>query len=350
MRAYFFGAEAPPPGTRAARARAGRALPPPRRSTSATATASWRLFRKRRHARSRSSSTAPRSRRTTGRRASRSPTSTSTPAARSNLLRGDAPARARRDVHLHCSTNKVYGDTPNALPLRRARDALGDRRRAPLRATASPRTCRSTRCLHSVFGASKVAADVMVQEYGRYFGMRTACFRGGTLTGPQHSATELHGFLGYVMRCTLEGTRRTRSSATRASRCATRSTATTWCRRSSAFFRAPRVAEVYNIGGGRHSNTARCSRRSRCVEQITGRELDWTGTSRRTASATTSGGSGRNARVRRPLPGVAPGVRRAGGSSRRCTTPTRSAGTRDRCRQAAPARRAASMPSTTTGR
>ncbi len=59
-------------------------------------------------------------------------------------------------------------------------------------------------CLHSVFGASKVAADVMVQEYGRYFGMKTACFRGGTLTGPAHSATELHGFLGYVMRCNME--------------------------------------------------------------------------------------------------------------------------------------------------
>ena len=83
-------------------------------------------------------------------------------------------------------------------------------------------------CLHSVFGASKVAADVMVQEYGRYFDMKTACFRGGTLTGPAHSATELHGFLGVRDALRTWSAGRTRSSATRASRSATRSTATTW--------------------------------------------------------------------------------------------------------------------------
>jgi CDP-paratose 2-epimerase len=80
--------------------------------------------------------------------------------------------------------------------------------------------------LHSLFGASKVAADVLVQEYGRYFGMKTAGFRGGSLTGPQHSATPLHGFLAYLMRCTMTGTP-TPSSATRASRSATCSTAMT---------------------------------------------------------------------------------------------------------------------------
>ena len=98
----------------------------------------------------------------------------------------------------------MYGDAPNALPLHeletrfeidaghRYADGIGE-------------DLSIDGCLHSVFGASKVAADVMVQEYGRYFGLRTACFRGGTITGPQHAAAELHGFLGYVMRCALEG-------------------------------------------------------------------------------------------------------------------------------------------------
>src|SRR5205823_2595737 len=109
--------------------------------------------------------------------------------------------------------------------------------------------------LHSVFGASKVAADVMVQEYGRYFGMRTACFRGGTLTGPAHSATELHGFLAYVMRCTMErrpytvygyGGKQVRDAIHAHDVVAA----------FEAFFRNPRHAEVYNLGGGRHSNAS----------------------------------------------------------------------------------------------
>ena len=108
-------------------------------------------------------------------------------------------------------------------------------------------------CLHSVFGASKVAADVMVQEYGRYFDMRTACFRGGTLTGPAHAATELHGFLGYVMRCNME--RRTYKIfgyQGKMVRDAIHSHDVVAA--FEAFFRAPREAAVYNLGGGRHSN------------------------------------------------------------------------------------------------
>ena len=104
---------------------------------------------------------------------------------------------------IHCSTNKVYGDRPNSLPLIEQETrweidpnhTYADGIREDMSIDA---------CLHSVFGASKVAADVMVQEYGRYFDMKTACFRGGTLTGPAHSATELHGFLGYVMRANME--------------------------------------------------------------------------------------------------------------------------------------------------
>src|SRR5215208_6716225 len=102
------------------------------------------------------------------------------------------------------STNKVYGDTPNDLPLREL----------PLRWEIEPgheyepgisETMSIDHTKHSLFGASKVAADVLVQEYGRYFGMPTACFRGGCLTGPAHDGTELHGFLSYLMKCTVTG-------------------------------------------------------------------------------------------------------------------------------------------------
>ncbi|MGH7634788.1 MAG: NAD-dependent epimerase/dehydratase family protein, partial [Gemmatimonadaceae bacterium] len=101
------------------------------------------------------------------------------------------------------STNKVYGDTPNRLPLIELEKRWEiDPAHTYVNGIREDMSIDNT--LHSVFGASKVAADVMVQEYGRYFGMRTACFRGGTLTGPAHSAAELHGFLAYLMRCVME--------------------------------------------------------------------------------------------------------------------------------------------------
>ena len=118
--------------------------------------------------------------------------------------RGDPAARSRGDVHLHLDEQGLRRPSERASA-RRAGDALGDRRGPRRTRTGSARTCRSTARLHSLFGASKVAADVLVQEYGRYFGLRTACFRGGTLTGPNHSAAELHGFLAYVMRCVMTG-------------------------------------------------------------------------------------------------------------------------------------------------
>src|SRR5689334_14812719 len=128
-------------------------------------------------------------------------------------------------------------------------------------------------CLHSVFGASKLAADVLVQEYGRYFGMRTACFRGGTLTGPQHSATELHGFLGYVMLCTMSGKPYTvHGYGGKQVRDAIHSN--DLIAAFDAFFRAPGSGEVYNIGGGRHSNASVLEAIALCQE-ITGRELSW---------------------------------------------------------------------------
>ena len=127
--------------------------------------------------------------------------------------------------------------------------------------------------LHSLFGASKVGADVLVQEYGRYFGMLTACFRGGTLTGPAHSATELHGFLAYVMRCAMTRTPYTvYGHKGKQVRDAIHSS--DLMRAFHCFFEEPRSAEVYNIGGGRHSN-ASVLEAIRLCEEISGEAIEW---------------------------------------------------------------------------
>jgi CDP-paratose 2-epimerase len=153
---------------------------------------------------------------------------------------------------IHCSTNKVYGDTPNRLPLLE-QETRWEIDPSHTYASGIREDMSIDFTLHSVFGASKVAADIMVQEYGRYFGMKTAVFRGGTLTGPSHSAAELHGFLAYVMRCAME--RRTykifgyKGKQVRdAIHCSDVISA------FEEFYRAPRSGEVYNLGGGRHSN------------------------------------------------------------------------------------------------
>ena len=173
---------------------------------------------------------------------------------------------------IFCSTNKVYGDTPNRLPLEehelRWEVATDHPYYGGIREDMS-----IDHTLHSIFGVSKAAADLMVQEYGRYFDMPTVCFRGGTLTGPAHAATELHGFLGYVMRCTMTATPYTvfgyKGKQVRdAINCDDVASA------FEAFFRAPRVAEVYNLGGGRHAN---CSVLEAIAmsEEIAGRALTW---------------------------------------------------------------------------
>jgi CDP-paratose 2-epimerase len=155
---------------------------------------------------------------------------------------------------IHCSTNKVYGDHPNMLPFveleSRWEIEPGHPYEQGIREDMSIDSC-----LHSVFGASKVAADIMVQEYGRYFDMKTACFRGGTLTGPAHAATELHGFLAYVMRCAMERRPYTiYGYHGKQVRDAIHSFDVISA--FEAFFRSPRSAEVYNLGGGRHSNAS----------------------------------------------------------------------------------------------
>jgi len=155
---------------------------------------------------------------------------------------------------IHCSTNKVYGDRPNSLPLTE-QETRWEIDPAHPYADGIAEDMPIDACLHSVFGASKVAADIMVQEYGRYFDMRTACFRGGTLTGPAHSATELHGFLGYVMRCNME--RRTyKIFGYKGKQVRDAIHSHDVVAAFEAFFRAPRAAAVYNLGGGRHSNVS----------------------------------------------------------------------------------------------
>src|SRR5688572_9479447 len=107
-------------------------------------------------------------------------------------------------VFIFCSTNKVYGDTPNDLPLIEQELRWEIEEAHPFRGGIDE-TMSIDRCKHSLFGASKLAADILVQEYGRYFNLKTAAFRGGCLTGPSHSGTELHGFLSYLMKCTMTG-------------------------------------------------------------------------------------------------------------------------------------------------
>lgn len=169
------------------------------------------------------------------------------------------------------STNKVYGDRPNSLPLVE-RDTRWEIDASHPYADGIREDMSIDVTTHSLFGASKTAADVLVQEYGRYFDMPTACFRGGTLTGPMHSATELHGFLAYVMRCAMTGTpytifgyqgKQVRDAIHSADLISA----------FDCFIKSPRVAEVYNIGGGRYSN-ASVLEAITLAEKISGEPMD----------------------------------------------------------------------------
>jgi CDP-paratose 2-epimerase len=173
-------------------------------------------------------------------------------------------------VFIFTSTNKVYGDAPNRLPLVELPDRWELASDHPWQA-GIPEALSIDQTLHSLFGASKVAADVMVQEYGRYFGLRTGIFRGGCLTGPNHSGTQLHGFLAYLMKCTVIG-RPYRVFGYRGKQVRDNIHSFDLIRAFEEFFQAPRVGEVYNIGGGRFSH---CSMREaiQLCQEIAGREL-----------------------------------------------------------------------------
>ncbi len=172
----------------------------------------------------------------------------------------------------YLSTNKVYGDAPNELPLVELASRW-DYARAEDRFGISE-SMRIDQSKHSLFGASKLAADVMVQEYGRYFGMKTVCLRGGCLTGSAHSGAELHGFLAYLARCVVEG-RPYRVFGYLGKQVRDNIDASDVCSFIEAFHAAPRVAEVYNIGGGRGNSISMLEAIAR-IESIAERKLDWT--------------------------------------------------------------------------
>lgn len=171
------------------------------------------------------------------------------------------------------STNKVYGDLPNRLPLveQELRLELPSGHRWHGGIDASMSIDRST---HSLFGVSKAAADLLVQEYGRYFGMPTVCFRGGCLTGPQHAGAQLHGFLAYLMKCTVTGAPYT-VFGYGGKQVRDNIHCDDVVRAFAAFHARPRAAAVYNLGGGRPSNCSMLEAIALC-EEIAGRRLDWT--------------------------------------------------------------------------
>lgn len=172
---------------------------------------------------------------------------------------------------IFCSTNKVYGDHPNSLPL----IELEQRYELPVDHpyyAGIDESMSIDACLHSLFGASKLAADALVQEYGRYYGMNTAVFRGGTLTGPAHAAAELHGFLAYLMHCTATGRPYT-INGYKGKQVRDAIHSADLVRAFERFAAEPRSGEIYNIGGGRSCNVSVLEAIELC-EQITGRKLD----------------------------------------------------------------------------
>lgn len=178
---------------------------------------------------------------------------------------------APKATFIFVSTNKVYGDRPNSLPLVELESRYELPETHEWFSDGIPECMPIDQSLHSVFGASKVAADIMVQEYGRYFGLRTACFRGGCLTGPGHSGAQLHGFLSYLIKCAITDTPYTifgyKGKQVRDNIHVSDLVEAFW-----EFFENPRYGEVYNIGGGRHSNCSMIEA-IRIVESLTGRPM-----------------------------------------------------------------------------
>jgi CDP-paratose 2-epimerase len=183
-----------------------------------------------------------------------------------NLLEG-ARRTCPESPFILMSTNKVYGDSPNDLSLMElaTRWDYAD----PCYSHGIPETFTIDQSKHSLFGASKVAADVMVQEYGRYFGMPTCCLRGGCLTGPNHAGVELHGFLSYLVKCNLEG-REYKIFGYKGKQVRDNIHAYDVARFMLAFYSNPRVGEVYNLGGGK-TNSCSIIEAFKIVESITGR-------------------------------------------------------------------------------
>ena len=176
-------------------------------------------------------------------------------------------------VFIFTSTNKVYGDRPNSLPLKELETRWEADVTNPYHERGIDETMSIDASKHSLFGVSKVAADILVQEYGRYFGIKTACLRGGCLTGPSHSGTKLHGFLAYLMKCAVTGDHYTvfgyKGKQVRDNIHSHDLVNAIW-----NFHQNPRVGEVYNMGGSRFSNCSMLEAIAIC-EKITGNKMNW---------------------------------------------------------------------------
>lgn len=175
-------------------------------------------------------------------------------------------------IFIYTSTNKVYGDTPNYLPLIE-KDTRWEIEPGHKYQRGITEDMTIDQSMHSLFGVSKAAADLLVQEYGRYFGLHTVCFRGGCLTGPSHSGTQLHGFLAYLLKCTAIGTPYT-VFGYKGKQVRDNIHSYDLIQAFYEFYKVPRVAEIYNIGGGIYSNCSMLEAIDMCQE-IIGKKLNW---------------------------------------------------------------------------
>jgi CDP-paratose 2-epimerase len=172
---------------------------------------------------------------------------------------------------IHMSTNKVYGDRPNTLALAELETRWDYADPAYAHGIAEDFSIDQSK--HSIFGASKVAGDVMVQEYGRYFNIPTCCLRGGCLTGPNHSGVELHGFLSYLVKCNVEG-REYKVYGYKGKQVRDNIHSEDVAGFMYEFWKAPRIAEVYNLGGGK-DNSCSILEAFRMSEEVTGNKMNW---------------------------------------------------------------------------
>jgi len=182
-------------------------------------------------------------------------------------------------TRLHCpeaififlSTNKVYGDAPNEIPLKELETRWEYTRSEDYNGISE--NCRIDRTLHSLFGASKASADLMAQEYGRYFGMKVGVFRGGCLTGPSHSGVELHGFLSYLVKVAISGGTYS-VFGYKGKQVRDNIHSYDVVRAIEEFATNPRCGEVYNIGGGRENSISMLEAIAK-IEEMSGKKLNW---------------------------------------------------------------------------
>jgi len=175
-------------------------------------------------------------------------------------------------VFIFTSTNKVYGDRPNTLPLVEL-DTRWEIEKGHEYADGINEAMSIDNTKHSLFGVSKASADLLVQEYGKYFGLKTACFRGGCLTGPSHSGVELHGFLSYLMKCAITGKEYT-IFGYKGKQVRDNIHSYDLVNAFFHFYKNPGSGEIYNIGGGRFSNCSMLEAIKMC-EGITGKKMNY---------------------------------------------------------------------------